>query len=358
MIIMKKIIALSALISLVLWNSLATANAIETWLKHKLTSTNIKLVHKPFWLFDLGDADYVKNIQLWREIMQDDCVEWSNFSVLDDYGNIISTHKDTKCIEQWSYNNSYNEIYSDPYVDNSWDVSWDVGGFLNDLFWTDEVVVPTYQEPVRETEVNNSESEAFLNNLFWNSLEGTDTYVEPSMTSEPVYTAPAQTVTPTQTTTETSTQSLEDIDALFSDLFGRISDEDLIKEDEKEFTLKGKELFKTIKAYSQAKETITVWWIDATVLEWDDNYNNKIVEILTRVDNEFTIDSIKNDFAKNIWDLSYSVINYKNNDLNSSTRDKFKNEIISNIVTIERKYKILKRKDSIISRSLAKTYSL
>ena len=334
-IFMKKIIALSILVSLIVWNNITIATAFN--------SSSIKLVHKPFWLFDLGDADYQKNIQLWIKTSENSknntCIDGSNFAVYDDAGEIISTYVDEKCTQA--------EKTSMDFTPDFW---W--------FFSTDEADASIENnELVEWEELVDTEVEWFLNDLFgWDSQdeiveEPVPVYVEPVMDT-------TEEIVPEDSAAENDSESLEDIDALFLELFGQIIDTDNTVLDDREFTLRGRELFKTIQAYSQAKETIVVWWIEAVVLEWNEEYRNTIISILSKVDNEFWIDSIKNDFAKNISDLSYSLLNHENTELSIETRAGFKNKIITDINKIERKYKILKRKDAIISHGLSTDYSL
>jgi hypothetical protein len=83
------------------------------------------------------------------------------------------------------------------------------------------------------------------------------------------------------------------------------------------------------------------------------DYNSKVATLLRQVDNEFNIDSIKNDFAKNISKVSYSLSTYNNtNDL--ETKKVFRNKLVSDLKKLKKKYKILKKKDRIISKSLEK----
>lgn len=332
---MKKIIALSILVSLIVWNNITIATAFN--------SSSIKLVHKPFWLFDLGDADYQKNIQLWIKTSENSknntCIDGSNFAVYDDAGEIISTYVDEKCTQA--------EKTSMDFTPDFW---W--------FFSTEEADTSIESnELVEWEELVDTEVEWFLNDLFgWDSQdeiveEPVPVYVEPVMDT-------TEEIVPEDSAAENDSESLEDIDALFLELFGQIIDTDNTVSDDREFTLRWRELFKTIQAYSQAKETIVVWWIEAVVLEWNEEYKNTIISILSKVDNEFWIDSIKNDFAKNISDLSYSLLNHENTELSIETRAGFKNKVITDINKIERKYKILKRKDAIISHGLSTDYSL
>ena len=75
--------------------------------------------------------------------------------------------------------------------------------------------------------------------------------------------------------------------------------------------------------------------------------------LLNRINREFNIDSIKNDFAKNVSNLSYSLSTYENT-TDSETKRVFKQKLKRDISKLKKKYKILKFKDKIISKAIAK----
>jgi hypothetical protein len=74
------------------------------------------------------------------------------------------------------------------------------------------------------------------------------------------------------------------------------------------------------------------------------NYNSKVAILLKQIDDEFKIDSIKNDFAKNVSKVSYSLSTY-NNTTDLETKEVFKNKLINDFKKLKKKYKILKKKD-------------
>ena len=75
--------------------------------------------------------------------------------------------------------------------------------------------------------------------------------------------------------------------------------------------------------------------------------------LLNKVNNEFKIDSIKNDFAKNVSNVSYSLSTYENT-TDSETKEIFRKKLINDLNTLKKKYTKLKFKDSIISTTLEK----
>jgi len=76
--------------------------------------------------------------------------------------------------------------------------------------------------------------------------------------------------------------------------------------------------------------------------------------LLSKVDNEFKVDSIKNDFAKNVSNVSYSLSTYLDKDINEETKDVFRKKLVNDLKTLKKKYKVLKRKDFIVSKTLEK----
>jgi hypothetical protein len=75
--------------------------------------------------------------------------------------------------------------------------------------------------------------------------------------------------------------------------------------------------------------------------------------LLNNVNKTFKVDSIKNDFAKNVSNVSYSLSTYKNT-TDIETKKVFKQKLKSDISKLKNKYKKLQFKDMIVSKALAK----
>ena len=75
--------------------------------------------------------------------------------------------------------------------------------------------------------------------------------------------------------------------------------------------------------------------------------------LLNKIDREFNIDSIKNDFAKNINMLSYTFSTY-NKTTDKEIKKVFKNKLKTDIKKLKKKYKVLKFKDRVITKFLNK----
>ena len=117
------------------------------------------------------------------------------------------------------------------------------------------------------------------------------------------------------------------------------------------FWLKGKDLARTIKDFSKNKLKAKVGNIEVSFINWDNLYNEKMAFLLNNVDKTFKIESIKQDFAKKISNLSYSFYTYKNaKDL--KVKKVFEEKLKRDINEVKKKYKVLKFKDKIISKTL------
>jgi len=171
---MKKNIAVALFISIVFANVTFVANAQDEWpFKHELTHTKVKLNHAPFWMLDEKDS-------------KKDTIPEKN-------------------------------IYTD---------EWN---FVDDLFW-DTIFSEDANNP-ESTDNSNSnnnidlEQDNFLNNLFWDGLEWEEQWTN---TSTEDWTAwnwgniESQNNNPAP---DNWSEWLEDIDALFWDLFSKTIDQ-------------------------------------------------------------------------------------------------------------------------------------
>jgi hypothetical protein len=151
-----------------------------------------------------------------------------------------------------------------------------------------------------------------------------------------------------------SSKSEEEMNNFLNDFFGKNIDKNIFTyKNEWENSLKWKKLISTIKNFKNHKLIIRVWDIKANVLKGKNIYNIKVASLLEKVNNEFKIDSIKNDFAKNINNLSYSLSTYtETSDI--EVKKVFKKQLIKDLQNISKKYETLKLKDKMISITLEK----
>jgi len=299
------------------------------------------LHHSPMWLASKEVRSATKDKQL--------CKIATSFDILNEDWTVKYTYYPQGCqpktVESIFH---YNGIDS-----NNQDEDW-VNGFIKWLFfdWSEETDFPRetdwseetdwYEETDSEYEyfssetdkINNTDGLDFVDGLFWNTSDLTEDETEFSSASEE----------PDDSTT--SDDSIQDADDILKEIFwktnGNINT-----------SLKGSKLISTIRKFSESKIKIRVGNIEANVLSNDMNYNSKVANLLKQIDEEFKINSFKNDFAKKIWKVSYSLSTYKNT-TDLETKKVFRNKLINDIKKLQKSYKVLKKKDRIISKILEK----
>ena len=151
----------------------------------------------------------------------------------------------------------------------------------------------------------------------------------------------------------------EGIDEFLWDLFGENSEENSEGNGEIEdllgdiFSLKTIKLISTLRDFSKSKLKVQVWSIETNFIKGNNSYNETMAMLLNKIDREFNIDSIKNDFAKNINMLSYTFSTY-NKTTDKEIKKVFKNKLKTDIKKLKKKYKVLKFKDRVITKFLNK----
>jgi hypothetical protein len=185
-------------------------------------------------------------------------------------------------------------------------------------------------EKETEKEVYETESvDEFLWDLFW------DNEIEEKT---PTVNAEDDEIIEEKTSDETTEEVVwdDELDEIFGDLF----------------SLKWKKLAPTIRDFAKTKLRIQIWAIKANFIGDNKSYNKSMSILLNRVNTEFKIDSIKNDFAKNVSNLSYSLSTYETT-TDLETKIVFEKKLGRDIEKLKRKYKKLKFKDIIISKTIA-----
>ena len=290
----------------------------------KLKKSNIKISHVPFWLSSNKNA--TKDKQL--------CKIATSFDILNDDWTLNYTYYPQWCQPKIDYSNVYEDSDIDFESDNKW-----VDNFINDLFGGSIIE----KKEIVEKDDNltpekvGGESLDFLDDLFWDSSSSAEeeNYDFSSASEEPV-----------DEDTTNSEETIEDADDILKEIFGKTNTDSKI-------SLKWKQIVSAIREYNSSKVRIRVWNIEANVISDDMDYNTKVANLLRQVDNEFKIDSIKNDFAKNVSRVSYSLSTY-NDTTDLETKEVFRNKLVTDLKKLKKKYKILKKKDRIISKSLEK----
>ena len=309
---LQKIVALIVLTWLLTSFGMNAVIAGEWPFTHELTERKLKLIHKPFWLFGTDGANVLKNIQLkWGW----DCVKWSSVTTLDD-GNKIWSHIDENC--NWTQS-EYSDFPLDPnnFVDPiEFEEEW-TDDFLGDLFNEDNF-----------NSIDDNASGDSSSNLDDDSGVAED--------------------------------DLGYVDDFLGDIFWKTIIEKLSWDttNKELLTLRWKSLSNSLKAFSKKSSKMNISNIEVNVLEWEWYYNSKVAELLHKVDKDFKIDSIKNDFAKNISSVSYSLSTFISDDIDSEIQEVFRKKLIKDLKTLQNKYRVLKKKDMMISKTLEKRGAL
>ena len=290
----KQIIA-TGLLSSVLFTNIPLTTA--EWVH-----TNRKLIHKPFWLFNAQDKNRNKNEQL--------CDQGYTFDILDENWNKIEEY-----IPEWCKKEIFEE-----------------------------------ELPIQE---ETPETDDFLNNLFLDIWDENNEVVEPDNSLENEILEPNNSLE--EEKIEPDSNKDNEMDDLLKNLFWKTINKRLdISKVNNDLNLWAKNLVSTIKNFSSNKLEFNLWAITVNLLKYQPEYNSKITSLLSRVDKEFRVDSIKNDFAKNISTLSYSLSTYTDTKNTPETREVFRKKLINDLKTLKKKYKILKRKDMIVAKTLEK----
>jgi len=307
-------------VGLILWTLLLT----------NISSLNAEWIHNTKTLYELHNGFWLTMTKKQKNANKDRqlCKIATSFDILNDDGTLNYTYYPQGCQPKIDYSS----IYNDSGEKNINNVDW-VDNFINDLFWESIIEKDDNLTPEKVSD----ESLDFLDDLFWDSSSSAEenNYDFSSASEEPV----------DEDTTD-SEETIEDADQLLKEIFWKTNTDSKI-------SLKWKQIVSAIREFNSSKVRIRVWSIETNVLSDDMDYNSKAATLLRQVDNEFNIDSIKNDFAKNISKVSYSLSTY-NNTTDLETKEVFRNKLVSDLKKLKKKYKILKKKDRIISKSLEK----
>lgn len=297
-------------------------------------STNSRLKHIPFWLMKGNERNARKDEQL--------CKIAYSFDILNDDGTLKYTYYPQGC-KAPIYEGIGEEIENNDGNNNDGNNNDEIDNFLGNIFW-DNIQEDNTQEDTPSNETtesdtdfsldNSSDGLEFIDNIFSDSSSLSEDDIDFSSASdEPI-------------DEEESLEEIDNVDDLLKDIFS-------YNIDKKSVSLKGSKFIKTIRDYSKEKVKIRVWAVEANILWEDVDYTSKVVKLLSKIDEEFKIDSIKNDLSKNISNISFSLSTYQNTK-DSETKKVFKNKLIKDLQTLKKKYSTLKKKDYMISKTLEK----
>lgn len=122
-----------------------------------------------------------------------------------------------------------------------------------------------------------------------------------------------------------------------------------------DFKISSMDYSKSWKIFTKNKKEIKkINWLEVINIKWDEEYNNKVNSIVKEINSEMKIYSIKKDMIEylNKMTTSYWIsIDEENTD---EVRNIYKEKLKFDILEVEKKLIVLKRKDLIISKSLEK----
>ncbi len=225
---------------------------------------------------------------------EQNCTYWTSFRVLDSHGKVIKEYSPENC-------EGYNDSYSLPWtpkkpVNNSTSSDTEIDSLLNDIFG----------------------SSSDFNETRANVLEEVITEKEPAEDS-----------------------SSEDIDAMLKSLFGQTDDS---------LNISSKDYKTALSNFFFNKAEVQVGSLEVKGIANDENYNSWIAKFASKIDNEFQIQSIKEDFIKHLDKVAFSYYSYNSLNSSSFTKEVFKTKLVSDLKNLATKYEILKKKDRIISK--------
>ncbi len=103
---------------------------------------------------------------------------------------------------------------------------------------------------------------------------------------------------------------------------------------------------------SNKREVRQKYGLQVSYVKSDDEYNETIDLLLKDINNSMKIKSIKQDMVKHIDTMSTSYAVANDNSVNEDLRKTFKVKLENDIVRVQQKMKVLKRKDYIVNKAL------
>lgn len=225
---------------------------------------------------------------------EQNCTYWTSFRVLDSHGKVIKEYSPENC-------EGYNDSYSLP--------------------WNPK-------EPVNDATSSDSEIDGLLNDIFGTSSASDETRAN----------VLEEVITPKEPAGDSSS---EDIDAMLKSLFGQTDDS---------LNVSSKDYKTALSNFFFNKAEVQVGSLEVKWITSDENYNSAVAKFASKIDDEFKIQSIKEDFIKHLDKVAFSYYSYNSLNSSSSAKEVFKTKLVSDLKNLATKYEILKKKDRIISK--------
>lgn len=262
-----------------------TKEMMENWpYKHELTHTNLKILHKPAWMYMVDN--------------EKSCENWSVYYVLNDEWEKIKKNA-LNCKVVFDDNKKTETV-------------------VNEVF-------------------KGIESEE-------NKSEDTD------LTSAPEEENNQETIIKEDNINEeenTNDQWDADVDNFIDDILWYNSSNKLktVKLNKKDFFLSWKQVHQSIKSFSENKNTIVFNQIQIKGLKWEDYYNGSVATLFNSFKEKVSINKYRNQFAKNLSDLSFSFSSYNDENLDNESRELFRKKFVNDMKKVQIWYTDMQQKE-------------
>lgn len=262
-----------------------TKAMMENWpYKHELTHTNIKILHKPAWMYMVDN--------------EKSCENWSVYYVLnDEWEKIKKNALNCKVV-------------------------------FDDNKKTETVVNEVFKGI--ETEENKSED--------------TDLTSAPEKENNQEKSIEEDNINEEENTND---QWDTDVDNFIDDILWYNSSNKLktVKLNKKEFFLSWKQVHQSIKSFSENKNTIVFNQIQIKGLKWEDYYNGSVATLFNSFKEKVSINKYRNQFAKNLSDLSFSFSSYNDENLDNESRELFRKKFVNDMKKVQIWYTDMQQKE-------------
>lgn len=259
-----------------------TKEMVENWpYKHELTHINIKMIHKPAWMYMI---DNKKSCENW----------WIYYILNDKWAKIKKNTMNCKVVFDDDKKNEtvVNEIFKGIETNENEEENIDLNSASEE------------ENIIQEDNINVEEE---------NNTEEWDTEVD---------------------------DFIDDI--LWYNSSNKLKNVILNKEN---FFLSWKQLHQSIKNFSQNKNTIVFNQIQIKGLKWKDYYNSSIATLFDNFKEKVSINKYRNQFAKNLSDLSFSFSSYNDENLDNESKELFRKKLVNDMKKVQVWYTDLQKKE-------------
>ncbi len=300
--------------------------------------------HIPYWAASEEERQRNKNIQLCVQWMEPNIPTGLSYKILDRFWKVVSTYHSSYaqdvCPDLYKNRNYGRDQAED--TDDTWEVD-DTEDFLDSLFGD---AFKTKEPKSLTNNRHKSNSERYfdkkVDNKKWSELK-IDSFLDDLFGLDDS----------ASSNSDNKQGNNDDMDKFLDDLFwywvnNRLDSLEIVKGEEK---LPSKQLLKTIRRYTLAKSIVKVWPMKVSISQHTKKYNPKFIAFLEKVDNDFVMDSTKKSLAKSMSNVSYSLSSYLDSEWDRESKKVLKIKLINDLKRLKKKYKVLKNKDIILTRS-------